>query len=293
MVGSRGAPSSGADADRAAAGELLGETARVARRRGVVRRCGGRARRDFVPRRVCCGAKKGSANAKKGLSSRSAAWDTVEPGPSTDVDRTSPITIKKYANRRLYNTASSSYVTLGDLAKMVKVGEEVVVYDAKTNEDITREVLAQIMFEQEGVEGQALLPIAFLRQLIRCYGDGVQTLLPAISNARSTNSPAKKQAMREAASRAFGPGPSSPGSVRRGQGADAQEPRGVQPGAGAVFAVRQRRRQARRRRPRGGGRAAVPPARRRPRRWPTPTSEELRLQIAEMRRRLDSLTEKR
>ena len=70
-----------------------------------------------------------------------------------------PITIKKYANRRLYNTASSAYVTLADLAKMVKSGEDFVVYDAKTNEDITRSVLTQIIFEQEGIEGQSLLPI--------------------------------------------------------------------------------------------------------------------------------------
>ena len=90
-----------------------------------------------------------------------------------------PITIKKYANRRLYNTASSSYVTLADLAKMVKSGEDFVVYDAKTNDDITRSVLTQIIFEQEGVEGQSLLPIAFLRQVIRFYGDSVQALLPS------------------------------------------------------------------------------------------------------------------
>ena len=92
---------------------------------------------------------------------------------------TAPITIKKYANRRLYNTASSAYVTLADLAKMVKTGEDFVVYDAKTNEDITRSVLAQIIFEQEGIEGQSLLPITFLRQLIRFYGDSVQAFLPS------------------------------------------------------------------------------------------------------------------
>ena len=78
-----------------------------------------------------------------------------------------PTVIKKYANRRLYNTGTSTYVTLEDLAKMVKEGEDFVVYDAKTSEDITRPVLAQIIFEQEGKVGQNLLPIAFLRQLIR------------------------------------------------------------------------------------------------------------------------------
>ena len=78
-----------------------------------------------------------------------------------------PTTIKKYANRHLYNTASSMYVTLADLAKMVKNGEDFVVFDAKTNEDITRSVLTQIILEQEGIEGQSLLPTTFLRQLIR------------------------------------------------------------------------------------------------------------------------------
>ena len=89
-----------------------------------------------------------------------------------------PITIKKYANRRLYNTGTSTYVTLEDLATMVKAGEDFVVFDAKTNEDITRSVLAQIIFEQEGKEGQQLLPINFLRQLIRFYGDSMQMMVP-------------------------------------------------------------------------------------------------------------------
>ena len=90
-----------------------------------------------------------------------------------------PITIKKYANRRLYNTGTSTYVTLEDLASMVKAGEDFLVHDAKTGEDITRQVLAQIIFEQENKEGQSLLPIAFLRQLIRFYGDSMQMLVPS------------------------------------------------------------------------------------------------------------------
>src|SRR2546421_5864294 len=82
-----------------------------------------------------------------------------------------PVTIKKYANRRLYNTGTSTYVTLEDLATMVKAGEDFAVFDAKTGEDITRSVLTQIIFEQENKEGaQNLLPINFLRQLIRFYG---------------------------------------------------------------------------------------------------------------------------
>jgi polyhydroxyalkanoate synthesis repressor PhaR len=88
-----------------------------------------------------------------------------------------PITIKKYANRRLYNTATSSYVTLDDLCQMVKGNTEFVVYDAKTGEDITRSVLTQIIVEEEA-KGQSLLPISFLRQLIGFYGDSLGTMLP-------------------------------------------------------------------------------------------------------------------
>jgi len=88
-----------------------------------------------------------------------------------------PITIKKYANRRLYNTASSSYVTLDHLATMVKEGSEFVVYDAKTGEDITRQVLTHIIVEEEG-KGQNLLPISFLRHLISFYGDSLQSIVP-------------------------------------------------------------------------------------------------------------------
>jgi polyhydroxyalkanoate synthesis repressor PhaR len=89
-----------------------------------------------------------------------------------------PITIKKYANRRLYNTGTSTYVTLEDLATMVKEGEDFLVYDAKTGDDITRQVLAQIIFEQENKAGQNLLPTTFLRQLIRFYGDSMQMVVP-------------------------------------------------------------------------------------------------------------------
>ena len=88
-----------------------------------------------------------------------------------------PVVVKKYANRRLYNTASSSYVTLDDLAKMIKEGGDFVVYDAKTGEDLTRSVMTQIIVEQEQ-KGQNLLPISFLRQLIGFYGDSMQFLVP-------------------------------------------------------------------------------------------------------------------
>ena len=88
-----------------------------------------------------------------------------------------PVVVKKYANRRLYNTAMSSYVTLDDLARMIKDGGDFVAYDAKTGEDITRSVLTQIIVEQEQ-KGQNLLPISFLRQLISLYGDSMQFLVP-------------------------------------------------------------------------------------------------------------------
>jgi polyhydroxyalkanoate synthesis repressor PhaR len=91
--------------------------------------------------------------------------------------QTPPVIIKKYANRRLYNTATSSYVTLDDLSRMVKDGREFVVFDAKSGEDITRAVLTQIIVEEEQ-KGQNLLPISFLRQLISLYGDSMQWLVP-------------------------------------------------------------------------------------------------------------------
>jgi polyhydroxyalkanoate synthesis repressor PhaR len=141
---------------------------------------------------------------------------TRECGRYTGTDMTNttstPTTIKKYANRRLYNTASSAYVTLADLAKMVKGGEDFVVYDAKSNEDITRSVLTQIIFEQEGIEGQSLLPTTFLRQLIRFYGDSMQAILPSYLEFSIDRFSGEQQAMREAASRMFGPEAFSAGS---------------------------------------------------------------------------------
>ena len=89
------------------------------------------------------------------------------------------VVIKKYANRRLYNTASSSYVTLEHLSEMVKQNIDFVVYDAKTSEDITRSVLTQIIFEEESQQGQSLLPVQFLRQLIGFYGNSMQAFLPS------------------------------------------------------------------------------------------------------------------
>jgi polyhydroxyalkanoate synthesis repressor PhaR len=105
---------------------------------------------------------------------------SAEPPPeaANEGESASPkVKIKKYANRRLYNTATSSYVTLDHLCQMVKEGTEFVVHDAKTGEDITRSVLTQIIVEEEA-KGQNLLPVSFLRQLISFYGDNLQALVP-------------------------------------------------------------------------------------------------------------------
>ncbi len=119
----------------------------------------------------------------------------------TSKDR--PIGIKKYANRRLYNTATSSYVTLDHLAQMVRDGEEFVVNDAKTDKDITRSVLAQIIFEEEA-KGQNMLPANFLRQLIRLYGDTLQGFVPGYLDASMDTFTKNQESMREQVQKAFG-----------------------------------------------------------------------------------------
>jgi polyhydroxyalkanoate synthesis repressor PhaR len=101
----------------------------------------------------------------------------AQPVPPSS-PKPNPVVIKKYANRRLYNTDTSSYVTLDDLCQMIKDGEEIVVYDAKNGDDITRSVLTQIIVEQESKGGQNLLPTSFLRQLISMYGGGMQSVVP-------------------------------------------------------------------------------------------------------------------
>ena len=121
-----------------------------------------------------------------------------------------PITIKKYANRRLYNTGTSTYVTLEDLATMVKAGEDFVVFDAKTSEDITRSVLAQIIFEQENKEGQNLLPIKFLRQLIRFYGDSMQMMVPRYLEVSLESLTREQEKIRTQMAQAFGVGSFGP-----------------------------------------------------------------------------------
>jgi polyhydroxyalkanoate synthesis repressor PhaR len=93
-------------------------------------------------------------------------------------DKSKPVIIKKYANRRLYNTETSSYVTLEDLGEMVRSERDFLVYDAKTGEDLTHSVLTQIIVEEEGKTGSNLLPVGFLRQLIRFYGHSIEQLVP-------------------------------------------------------------------------------------------------------------------
>jgi polyhydroxyalkanoate synthesis repressor PhaR len=113
------------------------------------------------------------------------------------------IVIKKYANRRLYNTATSSYVTLEHLCVMVKQGNDFVVQDAKSGEDITRSVLTQIIFEEES-KGQNLLPINFLRQLIRFYGDSLQVLVPGYLEMSMESFSRNGEQMRQYMTEAFG-----------------------------------------------------------------------------------------
>jgi polyhydroxyalkanoate synthesis repressor PhaR len=116
-----------------------------------------------------------------------------------------PTVIKKYANRRLYHTGTSTYVTLEDLAKMVRQGEDFVVYDAKTAEDITRSVLTQIIFEQENKDGQNLLPVTFLRQLIRFYGDSLQAVVPRYLEFSLQNFSRDQEKLREQMAKTFSP----------------------------------------------------------------------------------------
>ncbi len=124
------------------------------------------------------------------------------PNPSADAAG-KPITIKKYANRRLYNTETSSYVTLDNLAQMVKDGKEFAVFDAKTGEDITRQVLTHIIVEEES-KGQNLLPISFLRHLISFYGDSLQAVVPNYLEHSMSSFARNQEQMRSYLEDAFG-----------------------------------------------------------------------------------------
>jgi len=125
-----------------------------------------------------------------------------DPG-GAETAQVEPVIIKKYANRRLYNTAASSYVTLDHLSEMVREGTDFIVLDAKTGDDITRSVLTQIIFEQES-RGQNLLPVSFLRRLIRFYGDQMQGFLPPYLEMSMESFSKGQEQMRENFSRTFG-----------------------------------------------------------------------------------------
>ena len=114
------------------------------------------------------------------------------------------VVIKKYANRRLYNTGTSTYVTLEDLAVMVKAEEDFVVIDAKSGDDITRSVLTQIIFEQEA-KGQTLLPVAFLRNLIQFYGDSVQSIVPSYLEHSMDSFRNQRESFQEQMGKSFDP----------------------------------------------------------------------------------------
>ena len=116
------------------------------------------------------------------------------------------VVIKKYANRRLYNTSTSAYVTLEDLATMVREGTDFVVFDAKTNEELTRQILTQIIFEEEG-RGQALLPVQFLRQLIGFYGGQMEGVLPSYLEMSLENFSRQQEQFRDQMTKAFGTTP--------------------------------------------------------------------------------------
>jgi polyhydroxyalkanoate synthesis repressor PhaR len=138
-------------------------------------------------------------NAKNRESPVTKEKNTSDTGKTTEM----PVVVKKYANRRLYNTASSSYVTLEDLSEMVKGGTDFTVYDAKSGEDITRSVLTQIIFEQEARDGQSLLPTSVLRQLIGYYGNSMQAFVPSYLEASLEAFSKQHDAIRERFTGAF------------------------------------------------------------------------------------------
>ena len=131
------------------------------------------------------------------------ADSTTQGGKTKDGGKDGdPVVIKKYANRRLYNTSTSTYVTLEDLAKMVRENVDFVVFDAKTNEELTRQILTQIIFEEES-RGQALLPVQFLRQLIGFYGGQMEGVLPSYLEMSLENFSRQQEQFRDQMTKAF------------------------------------------------------------------------------------------
>jgi polyhydroxyalkanoate synthesis repressor PhaR len=183
------------------------------------------------------------------------------------------VVIKKYANRRLYNTATSAYVTLEDLARMVREGVEFVVYDAKTNDDLTRQILTQIIFEEES-RGEALLPVQFLRQLIGFYGGQMQGVLPSYLEMSLDSFARQQEQMRGQFSKAFGAAPGAgllDEAVKRNMAMFAEAMK-MWPGFSAA----------------GAARPAPDPAPERPAADPL---DEMRRQMDEMRAQLDKLAQ--
>ena len=183
------------------------------------------------------------------------------------------VVIKKYANRRLYNTSTSAYVTLEDLAKMVREGVEFVVYDAKSNDDLTRQILTQIIFEEES-RGEALLPVQFLRQLIGFYGGQMQGVLPSYLEMSLDNFSRQQEQLRGQFSKAFGAAPGAglmDEAVKRNM-AMFTEAMKIWPGFGALTP------------------AARPPASPPPESAAADPLAEMRRQMDEMRSQLDKLS---
>ena len=127
----------------------------------------------------------------------------AEPPPKRQANADQPAVVKKYANRRLYNTATSSYVTLDELSRMVRAGQNFVVYDAKTGEDLTRSILTQIILEEDS-KGRNLLPINFLRQLIGYYDDSLRAFLPRYLELSMENFAANQEQIRRYIEGTFG-----------------------------------------------------------------------------------------
>ncbi len=125
---------------------------------------------------------------------------------SKTVNESEPVVIKKYANRRLYNTETSSYITLDLLSQMTREGREFTVVDAKSGEDITHNVLTQIIMEEEQ-RGKNMLPVNFLRQLISMYGDSMQSMVPQYLESSMDAFRKNQQQFQEAMKGAFGGGP--------------------------------------------------------------------------------------
>ena len=186
------------------------------------------------------------------------------------------VVIKKYANRRLYNTATSAYVTLEDLARMVREGVEFQVFDAKTNDDLTRQILTQIIFEEES-RGEALLPVQFLRQLIGFYGGQMQGVLPSYLEMSLDSFSRQQEQMRGQFSKAFGAAPGAgllDEAVKRNMVMFAEAMK-IWPGFNAAGAA-------------GASRPAASPAPEQPAADPL---AEMRRQMDEMRAQLDKLSQ--